>query len=346
MFGIRNAPKYSVLSGMGEAYLRFPSIFAVPKNMQERVAIIDLGTNTFHLLIAEEKEIGFSFIYRERLAVRIGQQGINKGIIQPDAIERAVRALSSFRTTIDQFDVLKVFAFGTSALRNASNAADVVKAFKEKAGIDVTIISGDREAELIFLGVTSAMTLGKKNSLVMDIGGGSVEFIIGSEDRIHWKQSFEIGAQRLLEKFQKHDPILEQEIHALEDYFNKELQPLFEAVDRYKPSVLIGSSGTFDTLSDIYCNKHNLFKRPEDAETPLTLQGFYEIYEELLFKTRDERMMIPGMIEMRVDMIVVACCLINFLLGRYTFKNVRVSTYALKEGILASLKIRESAASH
>lgn len=345
MFSIRNAPKYSVLSGMGEVYLRFPSIFAVPKNMQERVAIIDLGTNTFHLLIAEEKESDFSFIYRERLAVRIGQHGINKGIIQPDAIERAVRALSSFKTTIDQFDVLKVFAFGTSALRNASNAADIVKTFKEKAGIDVTIISGEREAELIFMGVASAIKLGKENSLVMDIGGGSVEFIIGNEEQIHWKRSFEIGAQRLLEKFQKHDPILEHEIHALEDYFGKELQTLFEALERYRPSVLIGSSGTFDTLSDIYCNKHDVFKRPEDAETPLTLQGFYEIYEELSFKTREERMMIPGMIEMRVDMIIVACCLINFLLGRYTFSKVRVSTYALKEGILASLKIKESAAS-
>ena len=314
--------------------------------MQERVAIIDLGTNTFHLLIAEEKIDGFSFIYRERLAVRIGQRGINKGIIQPDAIDRAVRALSSFRTTIDQHDVLRIFAFGTSALRNAANAEEVINIFKVKAGIEVTVISGDREAELIFQGVKSGMQLGNENSLVMDIGGGSVEFIIGNENSIVWKESFEIGAQRLVERFQQHDPIQDQEIHLLEDYFQEKLASLFAALHQYTPSTLIGSSGTFDTLSDIYCSKQDLFKKSEDAETPLTLQAFHEIYEELLFKNREERMMIPGMIEMRVDMIVVACCLINFLLGRYAFDNIRVSTFALKEGILESLKLKESATPH
>lgn len=314
--------------------------------MQERVAIIDLGTNTFHLLIAEEKDLGFTFIYRERLAVRIGQRGINQGRIQPDAIERAVRALTSFKTTIDQFDVLRIFAFGTSALRNAVNSQEVLRTFKEKTGIEVTIISGDREAALIFLGVKSALKLGKKNSLVVDIGGGSVEFIIGNEDNLHWKQSFEIGAQRLLEQFQQHDPITKAEVHALAEHFNAALAPLFEALHLHKPTTLIGSSGTFDTLSDIYCIKHDQYKKTEDAETPLTLGGFYEIYEELLVKDRGARMQIPGMIEMRVDMIVVACALIDFMLSHYTFENIRVSTYALKEGILASLQTKKSMASH
>lgn len=306
--------------------------------MQERTAIIDLGTNTFHLLIAEQVKEQYAFIYRERLAVRLGQRGINEGIIQPDAIDRAIRALSSFKTTIDQYDATAIFAFGTSALRNAKNASEVVTAFKEKAGIDVSIISGDREAELIFMGVRSGLALGDDYSLVMDIGGGSVEFIIGNQKEIVWKQSFEIGAQRLLEMFHHTDPIPAQEIDQLNRYFTTQLSPLFNALDQWKPETLIGSSGTFDTLSDIYCIKHNLNKGADDIETPLTLQGFYDIYTELLIKNREARMAIPGMIEMRVDMIVVACCLINFLLGQYSFKQIRVSTYALKEGILASLK--------
>jgi exopolyphosphatase / guanosine-5'-triphosphate,3'-diphosphate pyrophosphatase len=326
--------------------LRFPSIFVVLKVMQERLAIIDLGTNTFHLLIAEESKHGFTFLHRERLAVRIGQRGINQGLIQPDAIERAMKALTSFKSTMDHFDVTRVFAFGTSALRNASNSQEVLLTFKEKSGIDVTIISGDREAELIFLGVKSAMKLGKRNSLVMDIGGGSVEFIIGNEDRILWKQSFEIGAQRLLEQFQRQDPISETEKQALANHFTISLKSLFEALLLYKPNTLIGSSGTFDTLSDIYCIKYDLFKKPDDAETPLTLQGFYEIYEELLVKDRQARMMIPGMIEMRVDMIVVACVLVNYVVERYSFETIRVSSYALKEGILESLNLKEPATPH
>jgi exopolyphosphatase/guanosine-5'-triphosphate,3'-diphosphate pyrophosphatase len=306
--------------------------------MQERIAIIDLGTNTFHLLIAEKVKEQYTFIYRERLAVRLGQRGINEGIIQPDAIERAVRALASFKTTIDQYDATAIFAFGTSALRNAKNASEVVKTFKEKAGIDINIISGDREAELIFMGVRSGLALGKDYSLVMDIGGGSVEFIIGNEKEIVWKHSFEIGAQRLLEMFHRTDPIDQNEISQLNQYFASQLPTLFEALNQWKPKTLVGSSGTFDTLSDIHCIKHDLNSSVEDIETPLTIQGFNDIYEELLIKNREDRMMIPGMIEMRVDMIVVACCLINFLLDKYTFKQIRVSTYALKEGILASLK--------
>lgn len=306
--------------------------------MQERIAIIDLGTNTFHLLIAERVKEQHTFIYRERLAVRLGQGGINEGIIQPDAIERAARALSSFKTTIDQYDATSIFAFGTSALRNAKNAGEVVSVFKEKAGIEVSIISGDREAELIFMGVRSGLALGKDYSLVMDIGGGSVEFIIGNQKEIVWKQSFEIGAQRLLEMFHRTDPIDQTEINQLNQYFTTQLPALFEALKLWKPLCLVGSSGTFDTLSDIHCIKHDLNIRAEDIETPLTIQGFYDIYEELLIKNREDRMMIPGMIEMRVDMIVVACCLINFLLDKYSFKQIRVSTYALKEGILASLK--------
>jgi exopolyphosphatase / guanosine-5'-triphosphate,3'-diphosphate pyrophosphatase len=305
--------------------------------MKDRIAIIDLGTNTFHLLIAERDKHGFSFIYRERLAVRIGQRGINTNRIQPDAVERAVRALSSFKTTIDQHDAVQTIAFGTSALRNANNADEVVGIFREQTGINVTIISGEKEAELIFKGVQSALTLGNEKSLVMDIGGGSVEFIIGNEEQIFWKHSFEIGAQRLLERFQKHDPILPSEIEQLNAYFASELESLFTALFTFTPTTLVGSSGTFDTLSDIFCLKYGLPKGSNDSETPLTLKGFAEVFKELLVKDRAGRMQIPGMLEMRVDMIVVACCLIDFLISRYAFSAVRVSTYALKEGILHSL---------
>jgi len=172
----------------------------------------------------------------------------------------------------------------------------------------------------------------------MDIGGGSVEFIIGNNKEIFWKRSFEIGAQRLLEEFQQNDPITGAEMLALDNYFSKILLPLFEALNEYEPKTLVGSSGTFDTLSDIYCIKHDVMKSQQGAETPLTLSGFYEVFEELLVKNRNDRMQIPGMIEMRVDMIVVACCLVRYVLENYAFENLRVSTYALKEGILASLQ--------
>jgi exopolyphosphatase/guanosine-5'-triphosphate,3'-diphosphate pyrophosphatase len=309
--------------------------------MEKKIAIIDMGTNTFHLLIAEADSLGYHITYRERLAVKIGKDGINNGIITDQGLHRALLAMQSFRNTIDQQQVGRVYAFGTSALRNAANGKEVVARIKEITGIEATIISGDLEAEYICMGARAAMDISDK-SLIMDIGGGSVEFIISDNDRIYWKRSLEIGAQRLLEQFQNNDPIVPSEVKALDQYFDESLKPLFEALEKFNPHILIGSSGTFDTLSDIFCIAHDIHKAPEEIETPLSLNGFYEIYEDLLHKDRAERMQIPGMIEMRVDMIVVASCLIRYVLAKHAFNRIRVSTYALKEGVLATL-IREVA---
>lgn len=305
--------------------------------MDKTVAVIDLGTNTFHLLIAEMQATSHRIIHREKVAVKLGRGGINQNVIKPDAIERAVMALKKFKNTIQHFRVTQVQAFGTSALRNAANAKEVIEAIQSATQIDVLVISGDEEAFFIYRGVQSSMDMGEDPSLVMDIGGGSVEFIVANRSKIFWKKSFEIGGQRLLERFQKHDPIAPEEILELNQFFKSSLGELLDAIQKFKPSTLIGSSGTFDTLSEIYCIQKSLVFSEEDSETPLTLESFHVIYQELISKNRAERMQIPGMIEMRVDMIVVACCLVKYILEAHSFKDIRVSTYALKEGVLANM---------
>ncbi|HEY5689883.1 MAG TPA: exopolyphosphatase [Cyclobacteriaceae bacterium] len=305
--------------------------------MDSRIAIIDLGTNTFHLLIVDLNKSGHRFVYRERESVKIGKLGINQDIITEDALKRALKTLSSFKKSIDEMKVEKVYAFGTSALRNAKNCQDVVDRIKSEDGFNVKVISGEEEARLIYLGVKTAMKLGDEKCLIIDIGGGSVEFIIGNDSAIFWKQSFEIGAQRLLEEFHKNDPIKPAEIKALNEHFDLMLPCLFEALQTHQPTTLVGSSGTFDTLSDIYCIKHGIPKDNDSPQTPLSFDGFHEIYEELVVKNRADRMNIPGMIELRVDMIVVACALIDYLLSKFSFNHIRVSSYALKEGVLADI---------
>lgn len=305
--------------------------------MVEKVGIIDMGTNTFHLLLAEANEKNYRIIHRDRLPVKIGKGGINYGYITPDGLERAVDAMCQFKATLEKEGVKKIYAFGTSALRNAKNGDDVIREIKERSGIETRIISGDLEAYYIYLGIRSSLSMSVQKSLIVDIGGGSVECIIGNDQQIFWKQSFEIGAQRLLEQFQKHDPIVANEIEALDAHFNKCLESLLDALHDHGPTTLIGASGTFDTLSEIYCLRHHIPMHPDQTETPLTFDDFYLTYQQLISKTRDQRMQIPGMIEMRVDMIVVASCLIRYILSKHDFKKIRVSTYSLKEGVLASL---------
>src|SRR5690606_6174020 len=142
-----------------------------------RVAIIDMGTNTFHLLVADvHTDNRYDIVYRDHAVVRIGKDGINDGLITESAVNKAVDALVSFRKMIDRYGADEILAVGTSAVRNARNGSALKERIHSLTGIDVRIISGDEEAELIFLGISAALKLGDTPNLIVDIGAGSVEF--------------------------------------------------------------------------------------------------------------------------------------------------------------------------
>jgi exopolyphosphatase/guanosine-5'-triphosphate,3'-diphosphate pyrophosphatase len=306
----------------------------------DKIAIIDLGTNTFHLLIMEVNGEAERIIHKEKIAVKLGEGGISEGNISKAAEERAVKTMLYFKDKISEEHVEKVFASATSAMRNASNGKEVMQRIYDVTGISIQLISGLDEAKFIHKGVKKALEIGVEPALIMDIGGGSVEFIICDQHEVYWMESFEIGAQRLLDKFHKHDPMLPKDIENLDDFLRKELAELKVKMDIYQPHHLIGSSGTFDTLVDINYQEKGL-EKPEDNAFSLSLEDFDHIFSEIVHKTRAERMEIPGMIEMRVDMIVVAVCMIQFLIENNEFIDIQVSTYALKEGLLDAIISKE-----
>lgn len=303
-------------------------------------AIIDLGTNTFHLLIADRQNGLTETLFRESRPARIGQAGINQGLITEEGIGRALDVLTYFRRKLDEFGVSDdhVLATGTSAIRVARNQAEFIERVREQTRIPIRVLSGEQEAEYIYQGVRAAGALDERTALVIDIGGGSVEFILGTQSRIFWKQSFEIGGQRLRERFMSSDPISPGSIRRLTDYFQEQLLPLANAVHQYQPTVLVGSSGSFDTLIDMY-SMHEKGQLPDPNQTTflLPVAEFYRVYSQLITRNHAERMQLPGMIELRVDMIVVAVCLIDYVLKQYGISQIRTSTYSLKEGILSSL---------
>jgi exopolyphosphatase/guanosine-5'-triphosphate,3'-diphosphate pyrophosphatase len=304
----------------------------------ERLAVIDLGTNTFHLLIAETNGTTIQSVYAEKLPVRIGKGGINQGIISEDACGRALEAMKAFREKIREFGIEKIHATATSAFRNAKNGLELAEKIRLATGISISIISGDREAELIYYGVREALSLGEKISLIVDIGGGSVEFILANDTTIFWKGSFEIGGQRLMELFQKSDPIRQEEITELRAYLSEKLEALDKALINFPVDTLVGSSGSFDTFSEIDLRKKGFdYSIETKKEYKISLPDFHHIYQELINKERASRMQIPGMIELRVDMIVVAGVLIHFILEKYDIKTLRVSTFALKEGVMSRI---------
>ncbi|MCE7062658.1 phosphatase [Dyadobacter sp. CY343] len=308
--------------------------------MSERLGIIDLGTNTFHLLIVEKTGDQFATVFHDSRPARIGLGGINKKIITTEAFGRAIQVLQYFREKLDEFAIMpeKTFAFGTSAIRNADNQAEFCEQILDKTGISIKVIDGNKEAEYIYRGVRFGTNIGTAPALIMDIGGGSVEFIIGNQTQIFWKQSFEIGGQRLMEKFMRNDPLSIGDKRNLYHYFDENLIPLANAIHQYAPEKLIGSSGTFDTLVDIdFHYRTNQAPPRYQTDFELPVQEFYRAYDILLSQNHDERMRIPGMIELRVDMIVVAVCLVDYVLRTHSIQKIQVSSYALKEGVLAEL---------
>ena len=304
-----------------------------------RIAILDLGTNTFNIFIAEIlPNKTFQKLYKSKISVKLGEGGINKNHIEEKPFRRGINALKKHKKTIKKFGAEKVFAFATSAIRSATNGKDFVIAVKEETGIDVKIISGDKEAELIYYGVRSAVKMNSKPSLIMDIGGGSTEFILADKKEILWKQSFLLGAARLLEKFNPSDPINESEKKKIEIYLEENLQPLFNAVKKFPAEELIGSSGSFDSLAEMIAHRfYDIEVVKGKTEYDFNLDDCEKMYNIILNSTTEERLHMKGLIKMRVDMIVISAIFVDYVFIRLGLKKMRLSKYSLKEGVLWEL---------
>ncbi len=309
----------------------------------QNVAIIDMGTNTFHLLVAKVKEGKHEVLLDEKCAVGLGRGGINDGIITADAMDRAMEALHFFKGLCDRYGAGQVMLTGTSAVRSARNQDDFLKRIKGELNWEVRVLSGEEEAMIIYLGVSTAVELPDENALIVDIGGGSVEFILcHGQKGVLWKQSFEIGGQRLMDKFHRTDPITEEEKENIQDFLVEQLKPLLQAVkDLGGVKMLVGSSGSFDTLADMYCaEKHQVLETGISAFS-LPIDAYHDLAQMLYKKNRAQRLAVPGMIPLRVDMIVVALVLIDWLIDQLGIEKIEVSFYALKDGLLKLVVSRQ-----
>lgn len=301
------------------------------------VAILDFGTNTFNLLVAEKNGKTFRVLYDGKQPVKLGESGINKGMITPEAMERGFTAIANHMRTIESFGATEIRAFATSAMRNAANGKEFVKQVKERFGFRTRIIDGDEEAALIFGGIRESVHFEKETAMIMDIGGGSIEFIICNGEGIFWKRSFELGMARIIEKFAISDPITENEISSIENYYEAELNALFEQARRYHPSLLVGASGTFDTLAAMAKHRFGLRSSDNSSSMEIALAHFRELYGLLLQSTAEERMKMPGMEPVRVEMIVPAVIFINFVSKKCNLHTIIQSRYALKEGAMSRM---------
>ncbi|MCB9284835.1 MAG: phosphatase [Lewinellaceae bacterium] len=296
-----------------------------------KFAVIDLGTNTFHLLIVESgPDGGLVELDRERRFIKLAEEGIHR--IGPAAWDRGIRALEDFTAVLRANDVEKVRAFGTAALRTAANGPDFVREIKARTGIEVSMIPGEEEARLIHLGVMQAVPPFSGRSLIMDIGGGSVEFILADDHEVFWAKSFPIGVAVLYKDFHRSDPISVLEMEEVREHLAAVLVPLREAIQRFPAEVLIGASGTFDVLEDVLARE-----KPFPNYGRFAVDRFYPFFRKLLPTTLAQRLAMPEVPPERADMIIVALVLVDYVLNLAPFREILVSHYAMKEGMLVEL---------
>lgn len=296
-----------------------------------RLAVIDCGTNTFHLLIVELQPDGsFKQVYRLREYVRLGQEGLDR--IGEAPFERGLDCIMLFDKIMRELGVKKHRAFGTEVLRRAANGPDFVQAVRDLTQVEIQLISGDEEARLIHLGVMQAVPFFEGKTLIMDIGGGSVEFIIASDREVFWAQSFPIGVQVLFTLFHKSDPISAAEIQAILQYLDEVLEPLHAALRQHHTPTLTGASGSFEVVEDM------LVRQKQDSRfSVVTTEDFYKIHEKITTADHDTRLNMPGLPPQRVELIVVAFVLMDYIVRLAEIKKIVTSSYAMKEGMLLDM---------
>lgn len=297
----------------------------------EKIAVIDLGSNTFHLLVCE---IGpgdnWTAIHKEREYVKLASGGIDT--IDENTEQRAIDAMLRFVSLIRKHDVKRIRAIGTAALREAVNGPELAEKLSSITGIPIDIIDGHREAHYILLGIRAALPNLDDYGLIMDIGGGSVEFILFHGDHVAFAGSYKIGVAVLYRMFHHSDPIKKEEILALEKYLALSLKPLFDHLRKIKQYYLIGASGSFEVIYDMMPKVE-----ASDHWAELDISGIHKYLDEVIVATLAERRKMAEIPEERLDYIVVAYLLIRFIMSRVPPEKLYYCEYALKEGIVEEM---------
>ena len=300
-----------------------------------KLAVIDLGTNTCNLLIADINYDRYSILHQSKQLVKLGDNKIKDNEISLEATDRVVKSFQIQKEIIEKFEVEKVRVIATSAVRTANNKIQFLETLGEKSGWLVKIVSGEKEAELIFEGVLLAFSEFKNPAVILDIGGGSNELIVAHKKEMIWKESQPTGMARVINKFKISDPIHEDEIKSLKSFFAEAHKTAFQKCEVENVKILVGCSGAFDTIADMTDDVNPGEKNRKTQE--ILLADFYRIFNKLVDSSREERLKMKGMDYVRVDLIVPAVILIEQLISEIGISQIIQTDFALREGVLFEL---------
>lgn len=301
------------------------------------LAAIDIGTNSFHLVVAEITDINrFKVLAREKEVVRLGSGSKDMKYLEKDAIARGINTLKRFNIVCKNHNAV-IRAVATSATREAINRNDFITAVFEQTGIKIEVVSGYEEARLIYLGALQALPVYKKKILLIDIGGGSTEFIIGKEGNIEFGQSIKVGAVRLTNKYFQDRVVKQKSIDEARTFVRSSINPIIRAIGNEKYDIVVGTSGTITNIGQMIIE--NKFGKGGDVDNMnnfnYTSEAVSKVSKKIL-KAADtsERKEIPGLDPKRIDIIPAGVIILEQIFNEMNLKSITISNFALREGVI------------
>ena len=300
-----------------------------------RRAVIDVGTNSIKLLVADVRGRDVQPVHEESRQTRLGQGFYETHRLQPESIARTAEAVWEFGEIAREKNATAIRVIATSAARDAMNPKDLTSAIERASGLKTEIISGAREADWAFQGVATDADLSQKPLLLLDVGGGSTEFILGHGAKKSFAHSFPLGTVRLMEKFPHSDPPQKSEFEACRDSVKKFLQsgvrPQLEPALKNEPGEiqLVGTGGTTSILARIE-KKLDRFDREKIERTILSFEQVVAHRKHLWRLPLEERKEIVGLPKTRADVILTGVLIYEAVMQEFGFRELRVSTRGLR----------------
>jgi exopolyphosphatase/guanosine-5'-triphosphate,3'-diphosphate pyrophosphatase len=303
-----------------------------------RVAAIDCGTNSTRLLVAESSDEprGFTILDRRMRITRLGQ-GVNATkLLAPEAIERTAAVLREYRGAMDELGVERVRITATSAARDAANRENFFSVAREIVGVEPELLSGDEEARLSFRGATADLDPADGPFLIVDIGGGSTEFVVGT-DKPEAALSVDVGCVRITEQELHHDPPTAEELSIALSLIDTYL----DDVDREVPGAseartFVGLAGTITTVAAVEIGLAE-YDRERIHHFHLTHAAAEDVFRTLATESHDDRLGNPGLEPERADVIVGGCCILVAIFRHWGFDECLVSEADILDGLALSL---------
>jgi len=298
----------------------------------KRIAAIDIGTNSIHMIVAEAKSRGYRVVDREKEMVQLGLSSLDGQPLTEDAIERGVQSITRMAEIARRWEADEVIAVATSAVREAPNKRDFLRRVRDTANIKVRVISGDEEADYIFRAIRSAVDIGASTALCIDIGGGSAEVIVGTAEEIYFTASEPLGSLRLAQRFALAGRPAHDALDECRDFVIARASKLRKRIRRIGVDMAIGTSGTILALATI-CTDHE-----PSANGLLTLDRarLAGVIPTLAAMTADERKAKFGIDEKRAGTIVAGAIVLEGMMSALDVETLLACPAAIREGIIES----------